>query len=174
MDGIFDRDFPGFPLYQELKRLYPTEWPTSQLILDVYDFYKEGIEKKGLEFFIGTKGVNQPILQYLEGKTGIPAYPHLYHYFMQFEWLVETGKIPLEFMIIDVPPGGMEEIFIKAKETVTDIKEEIDKSIKTVGEAGKGLAKTVMWIGITGLGITAVYFTWPILAKMRKKAGAKT
>jgi len=143
--------FPTGIVLDAIEEALPTQtdW-TRRKINDLYTLYKEGI-KSGLPRY--EKGQTE-ILSYMRknsnySDTDIRVFPYILFL------LVEKGDIDQKWWDIKLQSSR------GIKKALTDL------------DPSKNIFKTinnVKWIGIVALGGVAIYFSWPILKKLRDRS----
>lgn len=124
---------------------------SNQMIDNIWYWYKEGIEKKGLApYGAGATGIKDFLLKntaYTERQITL--------WLMAVKSLAETGKIDPFYYSVKNPSTS----------PTSRIKDSAGAAFKMPAE----ILQNIKWIGLIGLAGVALYMAWPYIYKMRKK-----
>ena len=158
LPGTFPTNIMLEYIMDNFPHLWKDEW-TRQKVNDIYFAYKQGLQSGDyVPWGQGTGTQNADLVQYLANTSG-HAEKDVRLWLMGLKTKVESGEIASEFLTqnaVSTTPG----------QTISTA---IAKPFKSLGEFTEGTAKTVKWIGILAIIGIGLYFSWPVLKKIRKR-----
>lgn len=121
---------------------------TRVLVNDLYRWYKEAVQVKGLPNYIPGSGNKLPTMEFIKANTGQKIYT-IQEYLEALQTLAKSGEIDNKWLSITKPESS------RILPDFPDIAEKAAKSIK--------------WVGIGVASLAALYFLGPMIKKRRQK-----